>query len=104
MAVTQASRSTERDCHTDSARPTTSWVLPDGPAQPAALAVGRPGTSATAAPGTTAASRPGIVSGRAMKPSASGGTRPDRTGHATPRGWLPAGPAGCAGPSAGVNP
>jgi hypothetical protein len=33
-----------------------------------------------------------IVSGRAMKPSASGGTRPDRTGHARPRGWLPAGP------------
>ena len=42
MAVTQASRSTARDCHTDSARPTASWVLPDGPAQSGALAAGRP--------------------------------------------------------------
>ena len=56
------------------------------------------------APGISAASRPGGVSGRVMKPSPSGGTRPARTGHAPPGTWLPVGPAGCAWPSAGVNP
>ena len=93
-----------RDCHSDPARPAASWVFPDDPAPPGLLAAARPGTSATAAPVTSAASRPGTVSGRATKPSASGGTRPARTGHATPPAWLPAGPAGCAWPSAAVNP
>ncbi len=54
--------------------------------------------------GISAASRPGTVSGRVMKPSASGGTRAARTGHAPPGTWLPVGPAGGAWPSAGVNP
>jgi hypothetical protein len=44
---------------------------------------------------TRAGTRPGTVSGRVVKPSASGSTRPDRTGHATLPARLPAGPARC---------
>ena len=105
VAATQARRSTVRDRHSDPARYDASCVLPHDPGQSCApTAASRPGTSATAAPGTSAASRPGTVSGRAMKPSASGGTGPDRTGHATPRRRGPAGSAGRAWPSAGINP
>jgi len=80
------------DCHSDSAKATASWVLPDdlsqfcasgaatGPGK-AAGAAARSGTSATAAPAGSAAGRAGAVSSLALKPSASAGTVPDRIGH-----------------------
>jgi hypothetical protein len=42
------------------------------------------------------------VSGRAVKPSASGGTEPDQTGQAG--AWPRAGPGGCPEPSADIKP
>ncbi len=91
VAVIQISRLTSRACHNDSAAYTASCVLPDAPSQSGDPAGGRPGTSATVAPGTSAAARLAAVSGRRVKPSASGGIAPQRTGVA---GGPPAGPAG----------
>jgi hypothetical protein len=71
----------------------------DGPNAPAS----RPGTSATVAPGTSAAARPGAVSGLALKPSASAGTEPERTGHTTPWPRDPGGPAACNRLSTAAN-
>ena len=50
---------------------------PPAPSRPPArLSAAGPGTSATTAPGTSAPASPGAVSGRVLKPSASGGTAP----------------------------
>ena len=89
MASIQTSRSTPPDCHSNSAKAAASWVLPDDLSQscasgaatgPGAGAGARSGTSATAAPAGSSAARPGAVSSRALKPSASAGTVPDRIG------------------------
>ena len=99
MAGTQASRSASRDRRNDVARYAASWVLPHPPGQSRTPPAASPPARATEAPGTSVASRPGTVSVLAMKPSARGGTRPDRTGHVP----LLAGPAG-GWPTAGINP
>ena len=84
MAVTQASRSTARDCHTDSARPTASWVLPDGPAQSGALAAGLAGDQRYRGPGH----HRGLQAGHRLRPGDEtvrqrrDQARPDRPRHA----------------------
>ncbi len=99
MASIHTSRSTPRDCHSDSAKAAASWVLPDDLSQscaagtaagPTAGAAARSGTSATAAPAGSAAVRPEAVASRALKPSASAGAVPDRTGQDGPPGTAPA--------------
>jgi hypothetical protein len=79
VALIQISRSMAPDRHSDSALTTATWVLPQAPSQfcgPSAKA--EPGTSATDEPGTSASTTPRAVSGRSVKPSASGGTLPTR--------------------------
>ena len=98
MATIQTSKSTPRDCHNHSAKDTAIWVLPQDHSQSRdAFAPTQPGTSTTAAPGSSSAPRAGALSGLGMKPWASGGTAPDRIGHATPP------PRDSVGPPAGTR-
>ena len=78
------------DRQSDSAMITAIWVLPHAPSQfcgPSAKA--EPGTSATAEPGTSASTMPRAVSGRSVKPSASGGTSPTRNRRAPGSAGIP---------------
>ena len=84
VAVTQATKLSWRACHNDCAAATASWVLPHDRRGP--LHVSTSGT-----PGARALSTDGAVSGRWLKPSASGGVTPDQTGEA---GAAARGPAG----------
>jgi hypothetical protein len=71
------------------AKPTASWVFPVPPAASAAMpaGVGPPpgsppggGTSRIVSPGRNPSASRNPVSWRELKPTASGGTGPDRTG------------------------
>src|ERR1700728_652978 len=94
VATTQTSRSSTRERHSDSAKYTASWVLPQELSQSRdpASAAARPGVSTTVVPGVSAAPRSGADSGLPLKPSAIGGTAPDLTGHAAVCARDPAGP------------
>src|SRR6202012_2535428 len=91
VAWIQTSRSSRRECHSDSAKAAASWVLPDDLSQ--SRAAGSPagpghaprrGTTAPAPPARSTAVRSGAVSSRSVKPSATVGTVPDRTGQDGP--------------------
>src|SRR5580693_2912974 len=94
VATTQTSRSSPRERHSDSAKYTASWVLPQELSQSRdpASAAARPGVTTTVVPGVSAAPRSGADSGLPLKPSAIGGTAPDLTGHAAAWARDPAGP------------
>ena len=82
-----------RDCHSDPARASASWVLPLAAAHsPSPSAVARAGTRTVVVPAASVPVSPGAVSGRALYPSAGGGTGPMRTGPDGGEGTVTAGP------------